>query len=356
MKTSIWMSGQSILGLFLSTWFVAITIHSTSAEEATAIKRIGIIGLDTSHVVAFTKTINDPKATGDLAILEVTAAYPGGSPDIPKSIDRVPEYTQTLKSMNIAIVDSIDELLKQVDFVLLESVDGRPHLQQALPVIKAGKPLFIDKPLAGSLSEALAIESLAQKYQVRWFSSSSLRFSPNILKYRIDPSWPSNIVGAMAWSPSPYEEHHPDLFWYGIHGVETLFTVMGPGCETVTRIKTEGADDVVGTWKGGRIGSFRGIRQGKSDYGLMVFGDKTIEMGGKYEGYDPLVHRIAAFFLHDEMPVATTETIEIVAFMQAAQVSSEQKGCPVKIESVLNEARRESQSLLEKLGEATNRP
>lgn len=342
---------RNAFSLFCFATSIPFACSCLLADQADGVKRVGIIGLDTSHVVAFTKTINNPKATGDLAMLEVTAAFPGGSKDIPKSIDRVPEYTEALKGMNVAIVDSIDELLKQVDFVLLESVDGRPHLDQVLPVFKAGKPVFIDKPLAGTLTDAVAIDLLGEKYKVNWFTSSSLRFSPSILKYRTDANWPKNVVGALAWSPSPYEEHHPDLFWYGIHGVETLFTVMGVGCESVVRVKTEGADEVVGVWKDGRIGTFRGIRQGKSDYGLMVFGDKTIEMGGKYEGYDPLVERIAAFFLRGEKPVDHKESLEIFAFMEAAQVSSGSEGIPVKIEQVLKAAKQQAATVLEKLGE-----
>src|SRR5690606_2549499 len=91
--------------------------------------KVGIIGLDTSHVVAFTKGMNDPKATGDLAKMNVVAAYPGGSPDIPSSRDRVEGFTDRLREMGVEIVDSIPQLLEKVDAVMLESLDGRPHLQ-----------------------------------------------------------------------------------------------------------------------------------------------------------------------------------------------------------------------------------
>ncbi len=240
----------------------------------TKVTKIGIIGLDTSHVSAFSKLLNDPKREG----MKVVAAFPGGSPDIESSHSRVAGFTAELKKLNVEMVDSIPDLISKVDAILLESVDGRPHLAQALPVLKSGKPMFIDKPLAGTLADAIAIDMLAKKYNARWFSSSSLRFAPSIYRYRIDEALSKSVRGADAWSPCSLEKTHPDLFWYGVHGVEVLYTIMGEGCETVTRTAAGNTDLVVGVWKGGRVGTFRGIRDGKADYGAVVFGDKSIEL------------------------------------------------------------------------------
>lgn len=307
------------------------------AEEP--VIRIGIIGCDTSHAIAFTQIINNPDATGDLAAVQVVAAYPGGSEDIPSSRDRVPEYVKQLREQfQVEIVDTIPALLEKVDVVMIESVDGRPHLEQARPVFEAKKPLFIDKPLAGSLADAIAIAELGREHNVPWFSSSALRFSPTIRGARRDEKI-GEIRGALAWSPSPIEATHPDLFWYGIHGVETLFTLMGPGCETVTRTHTAGADVVTGVWADGRIGTFRGIRDGKGEYGSIVFGTAGIVQTGGFAGYEPLVEQIATFFRTKVPPVAPEETIEIIAFMEAADESKRQNGAPVKMADVVAKAR-----------------
>jgi hypothetical protein len=301
--------------------------------------RAGMIGLDTSHVVAFTKLLHNPEARGDLAGVRVVAAYPGGSPDIPSSRDRVAGYTKQLRDeFGVEIVDSIEALLSKVDVVFLESVDGRPHLEQVRPVLRAKKPVFIDKPVAGSLADAVEIFRLAKEAGVPCFSSSSLRFSPGILGMRNHPKV-GRVLGCDAYSPCSLEEHHPDLFWYGVHGVETLFTIMGTGCESVARTHTKDADLVTGVWKGGRIGTYRGIRAGRADYGALVFGSTGIAPSGGYTGYEPLVVEVCKFFRTGQPPVSAEETLEIFAFMEAADESKRRGGAPVTLESVLAKAR-----------------
>ena len=311
--------------------------------------KVGMIGLDTSHAPAFAKLLNSEAESGKFGGMRVVAAYPGGSEDIASSRDRVSGYTQQLQELGAEIVDSVAALLPKVDVVLLESLDGRKHLEQVLPVFQAGKPVFIDKPLAGSLVDALAIDLLAKKYDARWFSSSSLRFSPGIIRFREKPEVSQQIRGASAWSPCSLEPTHTDLYWYGVHGVEMLYTAMGTGCQSVSRVFAPGSDVVVGQWEGGRLGTYRGIRDGKADYGLVVFGEKQIEVGGKYAGYAPLVERIAAFFQGGELPVSNAETLEMFTFMQAADVSKERGGQPVALAEVHQAALQQAQQKVAEL-------
>lgn len=300
--------------------------------------RVGIIGLDTSHCVAFTQILNNPKNEGDLAGFRVVAAYPGGSPDLPASRDRVADYTRQLREkFHVEIVSTIADLLPKVDVILLESVDGRPHLEQVKPVLAAKKPVFIDKPIAGSLADAIQIFQLAKEQNVPCFSSSGLRFSKGIAEMRTNPKL-GNVVGCDAYSPCELEPHHPDLFWYGVHGVETLFTIMGPGCVVVSRVQTPGSDFVTGTWKDGRVGTFRGLRDGRHDFGATVFGTKAVLPSGGFTGYEPLVVAICKFFKTGQPPVSAEETLEIFAFMEAADESKRGGGAPVKLADVLAKA------------------
>ncbi|MEZ5041253.1 MAG: Gfo/Idh/MocA family oxidoreductase [Saprospiraceae bacterium] len=297
-------------------------------------KSIGIIGLDTSHAVAFTKILNEETPTEDVAGFRVTHAFPRGSWDIESSTSRIPAYTEEIKTLGVKIVNSIPDLLKEVDFVLLETNDGRLHLDQALQVFEAGKPVFIDKPLAASLKDVLTIFSAAERYKVPVFSASSLRFSPTTMAIAKGEKI-GKVLGADTYSPAKIEETHPDLFWYGIHGVESLCTLMGIGCKQVRRIYKEGVDMVIGEWEDGRIGTFRGIREGKQTYGGTAFGTEGVAAAGLYEGYRPLVVEIVKFFQTGIPPVSAEETIEIFTFMEAAEESKRSNGGPVSLKEVL---------------------
>jgi predicted dehydrogenase len=312
-------------------------IPSLDVQAQRKVFRIGMIGLDTSHVVAFTKVINNPaKKYG----CKVVVGYSGGSPDVPSSANRVDKYTEELREKyGVEIVDSIEELCQKVDGVLLESVDGRPHLKQAKPVIAAKKPLFIDKPMAGSLADVLEIFRLAEENNVPCWSSSSLRYSPGIVELKKTNSV-GDILGCDAYSPCSLEKHHPDLYWYGVHGVEILYAVMGMGCQSVRRVQTPDYEFVVGIWEGGRIGTFRGLRKGRHDYGATVFGTKSIIQAGKYGGYEPLVDEIIKFFKTGNIPVPKEETIELFAFMSAADESKAKGGDAVSIAETIEKAKK----------------
>lgn len=334
-------------------------LTTVNAQEPKPL-RAGIIGLDTSHVIHFTETLNrgpqppkgskepDPVAVQKVAGVRVVAAYPKGSPDIKSSTDRVPEYTQKCKDMGVEIVDSIDDLLKKVDCVFLESNDGRVHLEQVLPVLKAKKPVFIDKPIAGSLADTIRILDAAKKAGVPMFCSSSLRFGKAVQEVRNGSI--GKVMHAETFSPAHLEVTHPDLYWYGVHGCEALFTVMGTGCKSVKRGETEDKKIMVtGTWDGGRTGIFREENGGKSEYGSVSrkgYGGKAVgEKGeaniGSYDGYDVLLFAIVKMFRTGISPVPPEETLELYAFMEAADESKRRGGAEVTLKEVLDKAKAE---------------
>ncbi len=321
------------LGILDSVQFL---YASTGAPSA--LIRVGIIGLDTSHSIVFAKLFNDPAPAAELSGFKVVVAYPHGSRDIESSLKMIPPNIIKAQELGIEIADSIADLLSKCDVVLLETNDGRLHLEQALEVIKAGKRLFIDKPIAASLKDTIAIFEAAQGYRVPVFSSSSLRFmesAQQVVKGKI-----GKVLGAEAYSPAIIERSHPDLFWYGIHGVEILFTLMGKGCVSVSRTFTGNTDYVVGTWDDGRIGTFRGIRNGRNGYGGTAFGTDGIAVVGPFEGYIPLVVKIAEFFRTGTAPMDPEETLQIVAFMEAAELSKARKGRAVSLADVFKRAQR----------------
>jgi hypothetical protein len=299
--------------------------------------KVGLIGLYTSHVTAFTGILNDPKAKDRVLGARVVAGFKGGSPDIESSWSRVEEYTKTLREkFGVTIYDSIPELCRNVDVVMIESVDGRPHLEQLKPVLAAKKPVYLDKPVAGSLKDALEVFRLAKKAKVPIFSASSLRFARNTLAVRAGAI--GTVTNAWCGSPAHLEKTHPDLFWYGVHGCESLFTVMGPGCLSVRRGTTaDGKIEVVGKWKGGRTGTFREV-EGYKGHAEGTLGSMDV---GAYDGYAPLVQAAVKFFETGVAPVSPEETIEIFAFMEAADESKRRGGAEVTLKEVLKKARRD---------------
>ena len=299
-----------------------------SPAWATRDLRAGIIGTDTSHVPQFTATFQSHPEWR----IKVVAAYKGGSPDLPISANRVEGFAKTIQEKHgVEIVDSIDALLAKVDVVLLESVDGRPHLAQVTPVMKAGKRVFIDKPLAANLDDARAIVRLSNETGTPFFSSSSYRFHPDIPRIRDDPGV-GKVTRIQASSPFNVMEHHPDLYYYGIHGVEALYAVMGKGCVSVSR-KIEGdADVTTGKWRDGRIGVYYGpLKATDKPPTIRVQGDKGAAETSGSAPYDPLAIAIALFFHTGRSPVDSAETIEIFEFMSAAQLSKERGGAEIPL-------------------------
>jgi len=290
--------------------------------------RLGIIGTDTSHVPVFTREFNDSTAPGFVPGFRVVAAWKGGSPDIPDSATRVDGFANELHdTYGVQLVSDIPTLCSMVDGVLLESGDGRRHLEQARQVIAAHKPLFIDKPLASTLADAREIARLAGEAGVPWFTSSSLRYADLSSMKSPDNS------GVSVWGPGPLEEHHQlSLSWYGIHAIEMLYTIMGTGCATVTQASSRDSDVVVGVWKDGRIGVAR-LSRPYSDYGVVAFRGRNVVVEHPVKvDYAALDAKIGEFFKTGIPPVPNLETLEIFAFLDAAQRSKDSGGKPADLQ------------------------
>jgi hypothetical protein len=289
--------------------------------------RLGIIGTDTSHVIAFTELLNDVTPE-HVPGARVVAAFKGGSRNMPDSYKRVDKFAEELRTRwKVEFVSDIPALCRKVDGIMVESVDGRQHLEQVKQAVASGKPLWIDKPLASSRDDAKEISRLAKAAGVPWFSASALRYGTDVSAMKF-----ADTAGAVAWGAGPLGHDQLDLAYYAIHVVELLYSVLGPGCEEVTRMHTDTTDVILGKWKGGRTGEIRAVRP-DSDYGVLAF-----RLGGKVEvkpkiddSYRPLVTEIVRFFETKQPPVPNAETLGVIEFMDAAQRSMEHGGVPVKL-------------------------
>lgn len=307
---------------------------SAQADEL----KLGIVGLDTSHVTAFLEIFNDPRSAEHVPGARIVAGFKGGSPDVEASRTRVDGYTrQAVGKYGIKLYDTIEGLAQDVDGVLILSVDARPHLEQFRRTLGAKKPVFINKPLAGSLRDAMEIIRLSRETNVPCFSTSSLRYTPDSPARELEKV--GKVVSAYSFGPGELEPHHPDLFWYGVHAVEALYTVLGTGCTQVVRTHTPGTDVVTGVWADGRIGIMQANRNPtKPKYGITVVGSAGVVHGGEKHTYKPLAEDLIKFFRTGVSPVPLETTLEIFAFMEAADESKRRAGVPVKLEDVLKAA------------------
>ncbi len=302
--------------------------------------RIGLIGLDTSHCEQFTLRLNDPANPNHVGGARVVAAFPAGSPDLPESADRLAGYTALLRDkFGVQIKSGIPEVCAEVDAVMILSVDGRPHLEQARQVILSGKPFFLDKPVAASLKEAVEIYQMADAAKVPMFSASAIRWYPGVIEVAAAGDAPA--LGALSYGPAPILPHHPDLFFYGIHPAEALFTVMGSGCREVRRATSAALSVVTGVWQGGRLGTLHALHSqpmGSPHYKLVRFGQKGVTEQKNQGDYTPLLREIVKFFQTRQPPVSPRETLEIYAFMEAAEESKRLGGQAVSLREVLLKA------------------
>jgi predicted dehydrogenase len=317
--------------------------------------RIGIVGLDTSHSVAFAKLLNELDAPGHVPGGRIVAAVKTFSADMPASAGRVDGYATTMvEEFGVRLLPSIEELCESVDAVLIESLDGRAHLEQARPVFAAKKPVFIDKPIAGTLRDVIEIFRLAREAGVPVFSSSAYRFYESLDALRkIDVG---GVRAAISYGPAYLDPHHPDLFFYAVHPLEALYAVLGCGCESVVRSHTVDSDVVTGTWSDGRLGVLHGLRTKAILHKVIVFGssgfaeqeptgERLREFGrlgvaqlSGGDSYIPLLRHIMDFFRTGVPPVTAEETVEMFAFMEAADESKRRGGQPVKLNGVIQHA------------------
>ncbi len=316
------------LAILLAAAVLEIACAPIRARAAEPV-RVGIVGFDNYQAVEYVQFFNNPKAEGDLAGLRVVSVWPVTSLDYPESATLTERWMKQLVSLNpnpadskdaappVAIVGSIDELLKGCDAVMIWSLDGRQHLQQATAVLKAGKRLFIGRPLAGSPADAVAIMKLAAETKTPCWSTSQHRFSPGFFGMRNHPEV-GRVLGCDVYGGYDVKAAEADRFVRALHSIETLYTIMGPGCISVSCTSTSTVESITAVWNDGRVGTYRGIKEGAVKYSATVFGDKGVSTAGiyghglpvkgivptddKYMGYGGLAIELAKFLKGGEPP------------------------------------------------------
>ena len=331
-------SPSGACSLSMRVWFsLSLSFLSSMAVPASlsaADLRLAIVGLDSSHCEQFTQRLNDPANPNHVPGARVVSAFPAGSPDLPMSADRIQGFTTTLRDqLGVRIASSIADAVADVDAILLLSLDGRPHLKEVQAVAALKKPIFLDKPVAASLKDVVQIYSIAEKAGAPIFSASSVRWYPGVTAVVSADAGATN--GAISYGPAHQLAHHPDLFFYGIHPTEALFTVLGSGCEKVVFTASSKTSVATGTWTDGRLGTLVAVHSGAQDYKVVRFGEAKIVEQTSGGDYTPMLREVVQFFRTGIAPVTPAQTIEIYAFMEAANESKKKQGKPVTLREVL---------------------
>jgi len=296
--------------------------------------KLGLIGLDTSHVEALASAFNDPASPHAIPGARIEVAFPGGSPDFPLSIDRMPGYTEKLRNQyGVKMLASPCAVAEAVDAVVLTSVDGRVHLQQFAEIASLRRPTFLDKPFAITVADARAIAALSRRHDTPLFSSSNLRFADG-LRAALEDNSGGAIFGADFCGPMALQPTQPGLFWYGIHTVEMVYAALGAGCESVRVTSSPDHDVVIGRWRDGRIGVARGNRAGNGIFAGTIHRKTAHQWVDGSLGIPPhhrLAQAIYGFFRGAPAPVGLDETVEIIRFIEAANESRANGGREVSL-------------------------
>ncbi len=288
--------------------------------------QIGLVGLDTSHVVGFGDMYNRSGIPG----ARIVRAFPGGSAKFSLSRDRIAGFTAKLRDeYGVQIVESIDELAG-LDAYLLESVDGDTHLREFEALARFGKPVFIDKPLACCYKDAKAIFDLAAAKGIPIMTTSSMRYAAGVG----DQKDAGEVVSAEGFGPMSILPDYRDYFWYGIHSAEIVYRYLGKGCREVQTFSSESVDLIVGRWEGGRFGLVSGNRAGSNDFGVRLVtgkGHRASLLDPAVPYMKPLAEAILEFFRSGVSPIDPAESLEVIAFLEAASRSRSGDGKPVAL-------------------------
>jgi predicted dehydrogenase len=289
--------------------------------------RIGMIGLDTSHVVGFAKALNDPANADAFAGARITVGYPGGSNDFELSRSRVDGFTKQLREEHgVRIVDSPEAVAENCDLLFITSVDGRVHLDQFRRTVTSRRPTFIDKPFAVSSRDAVEIFRVADDAKVPVMSCSSLRYAET-LTTALPKDGADAIAGCDVFGPMEIQPTQPGWFWYGIHSIETMQRIMGRGCREVRVVANENADVMTAVYGDGRVATARGIRKAHHAFGATIHRTKAFEfvdlMAGKKSWTVTLLEAILRSLPNGKSDVAKDDTLEVMRIIEAANESRE---------------------------------
>jgi hypothetical protein len=294
--------------------------------------KIGLIGLDTSHAIAFTKRLNDANDPEHVPGGKVVAAFPGGSPDMQISISRVEGFTTQLRDeFKVQMMSSPEAVAEAVDIVFITSCDGRIHREQLERTLKFRRPTFVDKPFACTSEDARAMFHMADEAGTPVMSCSAVRYSHNLTEALKNPA---PVIGIDAFGPMAEQAPLPGLYWYGVHAVDVMIRALGTGCQEVRAVRNEHHDLITGICSDGRLASIRGLRGAHNKFGAVLHradGYQFVDLSNNTPSYySSMLAAILASLPNGKADIDPQATIQAMRFIEAANESRE-SGKPVRL-------------------------
>lgn len=285
-------------------------------------KKIAIIGLDTSHATAFPKLMQDPetessqKISGIRAVscLRFETAFQGK-----EGLDTRQAY---LESIGVKVTEDFEEAVADCDAIMIEINDPALHLEYFEKCAPLGKPIFLDKPFADSVENMCKIIELAKKYNVRFFTASSLRFDIDFVE-GLEKGLAAEK--GMTWGPCGIPPKGSGIIWYGCHTFEMLQRIMGRGAVSVSGIKDENNYLFRVKYADGRVGMVD-LSSTSYKYGALIRSKENegvfVNVTCRVPFYYMLMKEFVKF-LDGEQPVALEDSVEVMALQEAALKSIE---------------------------------
>ncbi len=285
--------------------------------------KVAVIGLDTSHSVAFPKLIQDPEVPEENRVNEllVTRCLRFETPFQGK--EGLDERQAYLESIGVLVTEDFDTAVADCDAILLEINDPTYHLSYFEKCAKLGKPIFLDKPIADTLENASKIMAIARENNVRVFTTSALRFDVDFQDALAKNDAPS---GAVVWGPVGGAPAGSSIVWYGVHTFEMLQRIMGRGALTVCASEDRNGYVCHVIYADGRRGIVELSRTSWKYGGLIktLKGDDVyFRVTGKVPFYQMLLEQIVKFFKDGDQVVSWEDSFEVMAMLAAADRSAQ---------------------------------
>jgi hypothetical protein len=274
--------------------------------------RVGMLGIENSHSVAYTRLWQGEASPEErVAGARVVACLFQARTD--QDADDEKKFLAQLQEMGVEkVVSKPEDMLGDVDAVAVVSRDGNEHLPLAAPFLKAGLPTFVDKPMATDLKVAREIVALATAGNAPLFSASAVRYAPEVTEYQGARDDFGAVRTGTVWCPASR-----DLAFYGIHAVEVMSALWGPGAKWVSAFHSDEKHLAWVGYEDGGVYACQLVRYGYPGFWFTYLGEKKSGATEIHSTYVPICQAMTRMFHDRRTPLDPAISLESVAILEA---------------------------------------